>query len=1085
MKRILLVCFLACGVILQSYAQERAVSGTVLSDEDNSGLPAVNIIVKGTTTGTTTDLDGNYKLNVPSEDATLVYSSIGFVNQEVVVGSQSQINITLSADVTQLGEVVVTALGISREKASLGYSTQEVDGEQLAQAKESNFINSLQGQVAGVQITGTQGALGGASRVTIRGVNSFLGNNQPLFVVDGVPISNENYSDRNQARGFGTTATPYDYGNAAADINPEDIESVNVLKGAAATALYGVRGANGVIVIKTKNGTQKKGIGVSVNSALTMDDPLRLIPHQRSYGGGAIQPTASGFTEFTQDGQSYNAPIYSKDGAWGPKYDPSVMVRHWDSWDPNSPMYKETRPWVAPANDYGEFFETGQTWTNSVALEGSNDLGNFRIGYTNMDQKGIIPNGELKRNTLSLNAGYNITKRLRVSTSMNWINTQANGRNVTGYNNANPMQAFTQWWQTQLDVGRLQNYQYSDGSQQTWNAIGISADDNGELISYNQNPQFFDNPYFVRNRYLQEDERNRIIGNVELSYEINENFTIAGKAMLDYFNFNANEGIPQGSVEQSLYSETGRTFNETNYDLRLTYNETFGDFNLNVTAGGNRMHQVRSFSRVSTSGGLALDGFWNLSNSVQQLIYDTSFPNHREWGINSIYALASVGWKNLVYLDASVRTDWASTLPESENPFTYPSVSGSFVFSELLPSGVISFGKFRAGYGEAANSPAPYSLNSTFSPVAPNFGSASRYATPNDRNNPNLRPEFTKEWEIGLEMNFLKNRVGFDLSYYDRETTDQIVPVDISRTTGYRSQFVNAGTMRNSGIELMINATPVMAGDFRWDLMFNFATYNNEVVDLAPGIESIARGSTWAAQTRITKGYPYMGVWGEDYIRENYELGTDGTITRNDGAVVVGADGNPTRTGQRVFLGSAIADFSGGLRNTFSWKGITLGALIDFQQGGVIHSTSLQWAQYSGMTPNTVFQDGRDIRASGDGYIVQGVTESGAPNTTKIDPQTYFQGSNFWRVASPNLYSASFVKLRELSLSYQFPKSLIESTPFTDVTIGAFGRNLAILSSDIPYLDPQMTTSPGNDQGLENAQIPSTRSIGFNIGLKF
>jgi TonB-linked SusC/RagA family outer membrane protein len=1053
----------------------------VTAEDDGSPVPGVNVIVQGTSAGTVTDIDGKYQIGVPEEGGILVFSFIGLATEEVQIGNQSVINMSMTADIKQLTEVVVTALGVTREKASLGYSTQEVEGEDLARAKEPNIINSLQGQVAGVQITGTQGALGGASRITIRGVNSFLGNNQPLFVVDGVPISNENYSDRNQARGFGTTATPYDYGNAAADINPEDVESMNVLKGAAATALYGVRGANGVIVITTKNGTKRKGIGVSVNSALTLDDPLALIPHQTAYGGGAIQPTASGFTEFTQDGVEYLAPVYSKDGAWGPKYDPNVMVRHWDSWDPNSENYKETRPWVAPANGYEEFFETGQTWTNSVALEGSNDQGNFRLGYTNLDQKGITPNSSLKRNTISLNAGYNLVEGLRISSSVNFINTRANGRNVTGYNNANPMQAFTQWWQTQLDVERLKNYEMVDGTHYTWNPVGISTNDDGELLSFDPTPNFFDNPYYVRNEYLQKDERNRIIGNVELSYELTDYLTVTGKAMLDHFSFNAEEGIPTQSVEQSIYSVQNRSFNETNYDLRLNYNETFGDFNINIIAGGNRMHQVRTYDKVSTSGGLALDGFWNLSNSVQQLIYDTSIPNHREWAINSIYGIGSVGWKNLVYVDASIRTDWASTLPDSENPFTYPSISGSFVFSELLTSNVVSFGKFRAGYGEAANSPAPYSLLTTYSPVTPNFGTASRYSVQDDRNNPLLRPEFTKEWEIGLEMNFWNNRLGFDISYYDRETTDQIVPVDVSRATGFRSQFVNAGTMTNSGIELMINATPVVVGDFRWDLSFNFATYNNEVVELAPGIESIARGSTWAAQTRITEGFPYMGVWGEDFVRENYQEDESGMIIQNEGAIVVNSDGEPTRTGQRIFLGSAIADFTGGIRTTFSWKGITLGGLVDFQEGGVIHSTSLQWAQYSGMSPNTAFQNGIDVRENG--MILDAVTETGAPNTTPIDPQDYYQ--SYWSVAAPNLYSASFIKLRELSLNYQFPQNLIGGTPFRDITVGVFGRNLAILSSDLPYLDPQMTTSPGNDQGLENAQVPSTRSIGFNVGLKF
>jgi len=1067
-------------VFTASWAQ-RTVTGTVSDENDASPVPGVNVIVKGTAAGTVTDIDGNYQIGVPENGGTLVFSFIGLATEEVEIGNQSQIDMVMTADIKQLTEVVVTALGISRDKASLGYSTQEVDGDDLARAKEPNVINALQGQVAGVQITGTQGALGGASRITVRGVNSFLGNNQPLFVVDGVPISNENYSDRNQARGFGTTATPYDYGNAASDINPEDIETMNVLKGAAATALYGVRGANGVIVITTKNGSTKKGIGVSVNSALTLDNPLSLIPHQTSYGGGAIQTTNSGFTEFTQDGVNYLAPIYSKDGAWGPKYDPNVMVRHWDSWDPNAPNYKETRPWVAPANDYESFFETGQTWTNSVALEGSNDDGNFRLGYTNLDQKGITPNSSLKRNTISLNAGYNLAKGLRVTSSVNFINTRANGRNVTGYNNANPMQAFTQWWQTQLDVDRLKNYEMVDGTQYAWNPVGLSTDDDGNYLGFDHAPNFFDNPYYVRNEYLQEDERNRVIGNVELSYEITDYLTITGKAMLDHFSFQANEGIPTQSVEQSIYSEQNRGFDETNYDLRLNFNKNFGDFNLSVIAGGNRMHQRRTYSKVSTSGGLALDGFWNLSNSVQQLIYDTSVPNYREQAINSIYGIASVGWKNMLYLDASLRTDWASTLPESENPFTYPSISGSFVFSEMLNSNFISFGKVRAGYGEAANAPGPYSLMTTYSPVSPNFGTASRYSVQLDRNNPTLRPEFTKEWEVGVEMNFFNNRLGFDVSYYDRETSDQIVPVDVSRSTGFRSQFVNAGTMSNSGIELMINATPVVVGDFRWDLTFNFATYNNKVVELAPGIESIARGSTWAAQTRITKGYPYMGVWGEDFVRENYAQDDAGIITQNEGAIVVGADGLPTRTGQRIFLGSAIADYTGGLRNTFSWKGITASALIDFQEGGVIHSTSLQWAQYSGMTPNTAMQNGIDVRENG--MVLDAVTESGAANTTAIDPQTYYQ--SFWSVAAPNLYSASFIKLREVSLNYSLPSSLISSTPFREVTFGVFGRNLSILSSDLPYLDPQMTTSPGNDQGLENAQVPSTRSIGFNVGLKF
>ena len=1077
MKRILLLCVVSMITFSVSWAQ-RTVTGTVTGEDDGSPVPGVNVIVKGTSTGTVTDIDGNYQIGVPEEDGVLVFSFIGLATEEVEIGNQSTINMVMTADIKQLTEVVVTALGISREKASLGYSTQEVEGEQLAQAKEPNIINSLQGQIAGVQIQGTNGALGGASRITIRGSNSFLGDNQPLFVVDGVPISNANYATNAQARGFGGGA--YDYGNAASDINPEDVETMNVLKGAAATALYGVRGANGVIVITTKNGSKSKGIGVSVNSALTFDNANNLIPHQQVYGGGAVQPSASGFTEFIQDGQSFLAPAYGKDGAWGPKYDPNVQVRHWDSWDPNADNYKETRPWVAPANGYEEFFETGQTWTNSVALEGSNKDGNFSLGYTNLDQKGVFPNSELTRNTISLSAGYNIAKGLRVSASVNYINTQAQMRNATGYNNNNPMQGFTQWWQTQLDVERLKNYKMIDGTQYTWNSKGITTDNAGELLSYDPSPQFFDNPYYTRYEFLQEDQRNRIIGNTELSYEINEHFTIAGKAMLDYFGFQAREGVPTQSVDLSSYSETGRTFSETNFDLRLNYNQKFGDFSVNGIVGANSMHQIQTFSSIRTTGGLALDGFWHLSNSVQQLDY-TSGLNHFEEAIQSAYAIGSFGWKDMLFLDASIRSDWASTLPEAENPFMYPSVSSSFVFSELLASNIISFGKLRAAYGEAANRPSPYSLDPTYTPQTPNFGSAPRYTLPNTRNNPNLRPEFTKEFEVGIEMNFWQNRLGFDLSYYDRKTSDQIFPVSISAATGFTSQNINAGTMRNSGIELMLNATPIVAGDFRWDINFNFATFNNEVVELAEGIESLNRGGTWAAELRVQKGYPYMSIWGQDFVRENYAEDDAGRITTNSGEVVIGTDGFPTATNQRIFLGSAIADYAGGLRNTFTWKGISLGALIDFQEGGTIHSTSLQWAAYSGMLPSTAIVDGVDIRENG--LILPGVTETGQPNTVAVDPQDYYQ--TYWSVAGPNLYKASFIKLREVTLNYRLPQSIIGGTPFREVSFGVFGRNLAILGADLPYLDPQMITSAGNDQGLENAQVPSTQSIGFNIGLKF
>lgn len=1049
-----------------SWAQDRTVSGTV-TDKDGP-LPGVNVIVKGTTIGTTTDLDGNYKLSVSSDAEALVFTYIGYEKTEVTIGSKSVIDVTLNPDVQQLGEVVVTALGVSREKRSIGYSTQSVDGEKLAESRETNIINSLQGAVAGVQIQGSQGAMGGSSRITIRGANSFLGENQPLFVVDGMPINNDNYSNANQQSGFGGGA--YDYGNAASDINPNDIASMEVLKGAAATALYGTRGSNGVILITTKSASQKKGLGVSINSSATFENPLALMEHQQKYGGGATTSSPSGFVEFIEDGTNYLAPVYSKDGAWGPKYDPSINVRHWDSWDPNAANYGETRPWVAPENEYEEFFETGVTLTNSVAVTGANDEGDFRLSYTNLDQKGMMPNSELGRNTVSFNSTYNLSDKLKVSAAGSLIQQDASGRNATGYANANPMQGFYQWWQTQLDFDRLKDDTFTDGTQQTWNPVGAQVDPNtGQLLGFDPSVRFFDNPYWVRNNYLQEDTRDRFYGNFNLNYELTDGLSVNLKAMRDGFTFRSREGVPVGGINQPSYNEVTRTFGETNLEGKILYDTQFNeDITLNAMVGGNLMSQGRTYNRIATVGGLVLPNFYNIANSAGSPQVNTDFENR---AINSVFSTASLGLFYTVYVDLAIRGDWSSTLPEGSNNYWYPSVSTSFVFSELdafADNSVISFGKLRAGYGQAANDASPYQLRNVYSNVVPNFGSFPRYTVPNSRRNPNLLPEITNEFEVGLEMNFLNNRVGFDVSYYDRTTVNQIFNVPSSSATGFTSRLLNAGSMRNSGFEVMVNATPVESGDFRWDMNLNFATFNNEVVELneEAGVESIIAGSTWAADVRVQKGFPYMSLFGQTFQ------------TDEDGNTIVGANGIPLANQDREFLGSTIADFAGGFRNTFTYKNFSVGALIDFQGGGVIHSTSLQWAKYSGMTPETAEGNIRE-----EGLIVDGVTETGETNTTAVDPQTYYQ--TIWSVAGPNVYDASFVKLREVTVGYNIPNSVFGNLAIKDARISFLGRNLAILFSNLPYLDPQGVNGAGNIQGLENAQVPTSRSLGFDLSFKF
>ncbi|MCF6361381.1 MAG: SusC/RagA family TonB-linked outer membrane protein [Cyclobacteriaceae bacterium] len=1063
MKKVLLFGLSLLMATTMSFAQDRTVSGKVTSTDDGSTLPGVNVVVKGTTQGGVTDVDGNYKIMVPEGENTIVFSFIGLESKEVEIGNRSVINVEMNSDVQQLSEVVVTALGISREKASLGYSVQEVSGEDVQRTNEVNIVNALQGQVAGVQIQGSAGALGGSSRITIRGVNSLTGENQPLFVVDGVPIDNRNFATSSQQRGFGGGS--YDYGNSASDINPADIESMTVLKGAAATAIYGSRGSNGVIVITTKKGAKGKGIGIEINSTLTFDNPYAMVDHQREYGGGAAYPTASGFNEFTQDGTSYLAPAYGKDGSWGPKYDPSVNVRHWDSWDPNSPNYKEVRPWAAPANDYKDFFETGVTRNNSISLSKANDTGSFRLGFTNVDQDGTLPNSNLKRNTITFSATQKLSDKLTASFSGSYVNASTTGRNVTGYDNKNPMQAFLQWYQVQLDTERLKDFTLADGTQQTWNAIGITKDGSGNLIDYNHAPNYFDNPYWIRERNLQEDVRNRFFGNIDLTYKITDNISVGGKIMRDGYSSQAFEGIAPGGVDQSEYREVTRHFSEMNYDARISYNKTINDISISVILGGNRMKQSYNSVFNETVGGLALAGFFNLNNSIQAPNLNT-FASEK--AINSVYFTGSFGYKNLLYLDVMARNDWSSALSKEDRSFLYPAVTASFVFSEVLDVSWLSLGKIRVGLGQAGNDSGPYQLDDVFTPITPNFGTSSRYSVPDTRNNPDLVNELTTEIEFGIEARFLDNRLGFDFTYYDRTTDDQIMSVASSATTGYSAKWVNAGAMRNSGIELMVDALVLDLSGFQWNVGLNMATYNNEVVSLADGIDEITMGGTWAADLRIVKGESYMGLYGQDWERHA------------NGQPLVDEDGYPIAAADRTYLGSAIADFTGGVRNTFSWKGISLSALFDFQGGGIIHSTSLQWANYSGMTPETVTQGGVDIRA--EGYLFEGVYDDGSANTKRIPAQEYFQG--YWRVASPNVYDASFIKLREASLAYALPNKLIENWPIRDLRVSFFGRNLAILSSNLPYLDPQGVTGTGNRQGLENAQVPSTRSWGFNIGFK-
>lgn len=1037
-----LMMFFMWSVVAQ--AQESMITGKV-TDVDDTALPGVNVILKGTTVGTVTDIEGNYRLNVPQDAKALVFSFIGYAQKEVSINNQSTINVQLSEDVTQLSEVVVTALGIEREGRGLGYSVQEIEGGSITKAREVNVVNSLSGRVAGVQVSGASGNMGGSSRILIRGANSVAGNNQPLFVVDGVPLDNSNFTSTDQARGSGG----YDYGNMAQDINPDDIESISVLKGPSAAALYGTRAANGVILITTKSGEGQKGIGVSVNSSVTMDNVYILPNYQNEYGGGN--------GPFPQDGGE-DIVYTGYDESWGPRLD-GRLVRQWYSFFEDDPNYGQATPWVAHPNNIEDFFNTGVTLNNNVALTGGNDNANFRLSYSNITQDFVLPNSELDRNTFSFNGSSKLTDKFTASVTANYVSSKAKGRPGTGYDGNNVMQQFNQWSQRQMDMDQLSNYVTVDGIQRSWNLNDPPSD---------LSPRYSDNPYWTRYKNYQNDSRQRLYGNLTLSYEFTDWLSLTGRVMTDYYTDRREERIAIGSQSISEYQEGVREVQETNADLILNFDKRLSDdFSLTAFLGGNIRYNTYNRNVGTTQGGLNVPEFYNLANSASSVLVDDYFEERQ---INSVFGSASVGFKDMLYADFTLRNDWSSTLPEDNNSYLYPSVSGSFVFSELMNSSFLSFGKIRAGWAQVGNDTDPFRLGITYAPKE-SFGSDPRFTVPNALNNPNLRPEQTSSWEVGADLRFFNDRVGLDVTYYNSVSTDQIFTVDVTAATGYGSQIINAGEVTNQGVEVQLRATPIsIENGFQWDIVVNWAKNENEIVELAPGIETYTLvNAPFSVSVVAKENEPYGSIMGFDFVYDG------------NGNKVINPSGTFATTAEQVPLGNAMPDWTGGISNTFSFKGITASVLVDGRKGVDIFSISNMFGKYSGMFEETVADNVRELGVIAEGVVNVGTAENPQyePNTTRLSAPEFF-ASLYGRDAA-HVYDGSFIKLREASLGYTLPNSIVDNTPFRNVTLSVVGRNLALLYKNIPHLDPENTLSSGNIQGIEGAQLPSIRSWGFNL----
>jgi TonB-linked SusC/RagA family outer membrane protein len=1052
------------------FAQVKTVSGTV-TDQNGQPLPSVAIQEKGSANGTETDFDGKFTISV-KQGTTLVFSYISMKKQEVVVNSNN-LKVVMEDDVAQLEGVVVTALGISREKKSLGYATQEVSGDDISDTPVTNFADALSGEVAGLDIQ-SSGTMGGSSNIVIRGYNSITGSNQALIVIDGTPVNNSTNNSANQRNGRGG----YDYGNAAMDINPDDIESLNVLKGAAATALYGSRASNGAIIITTKKGKKGKGIGVSFTSSVTAGtvDNETLPKYQNKYGAGygPYYDDPSGyFSYFDINGDSTDDLVvpFTEDASYGAAFDPNLNVYQWTSIYPELPGYLQATPWVAAKNTPNSVFKTGLTYTNSVSFGKSTDNGSFRLGFTNKIQEGVMPNSQIKRNNLTFSASQNLSDKLKASVDFSYINTGGKGRNGTGYDSRNPMQSFRQWFQTNVDIHQQRDAFFSTGQNITWNVNSYD----------NRTPIYTDNVYWTLYKNFQSDSRDRYMGNVTLNQEVTKWFSVLGRFAFDSYSEIREERIDVGSVDVSDYTVTNRKTSEINYDIMGNFNHNFSDdFTFDGLIGLNvRVNKVNSLT-TSTNGGLVTPGLFTLANSANALTTDDYAKTDFTKKVDGVFAKVGFGYKGTYYLDITGRRDRSSALPIDNNTYFYPSVSASFVFSNLIKQDWLSFGKLRANYAQVGNDTDPYNIFNTYT-VNPSFGGSSSASNPSTFNNPNLKPEKTKDIEVGLEMQLFNNRFGFDFSYYNRKTVDLITPLTVSPSAGATNLFLNAGDIENKGIEFIINGTPVKTENFSWDIKLNYAQNRSEVTKLADGTEYIPLANVQGGVSiGATLGEPFGVIRGRDFIYHE------------NGQRVVGTNGYYLRTSSsNEVIGNVTPDWTGGVKNNLKYKNLSLSFLIDVQKGGDVFSLDTWYGYATGLYDFTAANNHlgnpvRDAVSAGGGVILDGVQADGSANTVVADATTY---SNPWGyVRNPqaaHVHDASFVKLREVSFGYKFSQKLTESLSLQNLTLSLIGRNLWIIHKNTPYSDPEAGLSAGNVQGYQSGVYPSVREIGASLKLEF
>jgi len=1075
MKKTLLFFTMLMVIVTLAFAQQRQVAGKVTGG-DGAPIPFATVQVKGTTTGTTTDQNGNFKLNVTGDNPVLTVRSVGFTNKDVTVGASGNVTVVLETSNESLQEVVVTALGVQRKKNELPYSAQTVVGEDVVKVRESNLSNALSGKVSGLEIR-RNNSIGGSTNVVLRGNKSLSGNNQALFVVDGVPIDNSNTNSADQRSG----RLGYDYGNAAADINPDDIESLNVLKGAAATALYGSRAANGVIMITTKKG--RRGLGVTVNSGVTIGkvDKSTFVKYQKGYGGGygayygPNEDDYFNYEDIDGDGTPDRVVPTTEDASYGGAFDPNLNVYGWYSFDPGNPYFGKARPWTAAVNDPSKFFQTAVSTVNSVMVDGGGDQGYFKLGYTKNIDKGLMPNSEIKKDQINFGASYNITPKLTASGSINATLLSGLGRYGTGYDSKNLMTNFRQWWETNVDVKEQKDAYFRNKTNATWNQSGIGA----------TNPIYWDNPYWTRYENYENDKRTRYFGNMMLNYKIADWVDVMGRVSLDTYNELQEERIAMTSIDPSEYQRFERSFSEYNYDLMVNFHKKLSDnFNLNGLVGGNvRRTSIQSI-RAKTNGGLLIPRLYALLNTANPMEAPEEVATTEE--VDGIFASANLGYKDFLFLDVTARRDQSSTLPKNNNSYYYPSVSLGFLFSKLVTNAPwLSHGKVRANYAEVG-APAPVLYTLDYYDVPTGIDGTPLASINNTKYNPNLKPERTKSWETGLEAAFLNNRVGFDLTYYNTRSLDQIVALPVSRATGYDYKVVNAGEIQNKGVEVSVFATPVKTPDFSWTVNLNWSRNRNKVKSLPEGIQNLQLNPS-NMQGSITinaaLNQPYGTIRGSNYVFDQNGNKLISNSGSDSGHYLISPTSNE-------IIGNVNPDWIGGITNTLKYKDLSLSFLIDMRKGGDVFSLDMYYGLATGVLPETAGNNdlGKPIRNSleqGGGVILPGTKVDGKPNDIRV-PSEYGLFGYVYNPGAAFVYDASFVKLREVSLTYSLPRSVVSRiNPIKGVDFSLIGRNLWIIHKNLPYADPEEGMSSGNVQGYQAGAYPTARTFGFNCKVRF